>query len=122
MANGDEDTAGASHFARLSAGYCQRSGVTTGTGFGSGAGLRVHGKIFALLSPAGALILKLPRGRVDALVGDDNGTRFDPRRDGREMREWVVLPPEQEAVWDEYIEEAYTFVSGALGEARREAR
>lgn len=99
------------HIARLTETYCQRPNVSTGNGFGSGAGLRVRGKIFALLSREGALVLKLPRARVDELVAAGCGTRFDPRRDGRLMREWVVLPPEQAALWDTCVEEAYAFVS-----------
>ncbi|MGH2409571.1 MAG: hypothetical protein ACRDGS_04280, partial [Chloroflexota bacterium] len=50
--------------------------------------LKVKGKIFAMLSQ-GRLVVKIPRTRVDALVASGDGERFDPRRDGRLMKEWV---------------------------------
>jgi hypothetical protein len=54
-------------------------------GFGSSA-LKVQGKIFAMLV-RGRLVVKLPRQRVDALVASGGGERYDPRRDGRLMKE-----------------------------------
>ena len=51
--------------------------------FGS-SGLKVHGKIFAMLV-RDRLVVKLPRRRVDALVSSEHGERFDPRHDGRLM-------------------------------------
>jgi hypothetical protein len=56
-----------------------------GKGFGSDS-LKERGKIFAMLSQ-GRLVVKLPRQRVDALVATGDGERFDPRRDGRVMKE-----------------------------------
>ena len=69
------------------------AGVTVpqgGSGFGRSA-LRFHGKIFAMLV-RGDLVFKLPSARVDELVGGGGGKRFDPRHDGREMKEWIVVP------------------------------
>src|SRR5579884_2197395 len=56
-----------------------------GRRFGASA-LKVDGKVFAMLS-GGKLVLKLPRARVDALLEAGTGERFDPRRDGRVMKE-----------------------------------
>jgi len=64
----------------------------SGRGFGSDA-LKVRGKIFAVLSSQGRFVVKLPRQRVDALVASGDGERFDPRRDGRVMKEWLALAP-----------------------------
>ncbi len=59
-------------------------------GFGS-SGLYIGGKLFAFLSYKKQLVLKLPLKRVDELIARGEGTRFDPRRDGRGMKEWFVL-------------------------------
>ena len=81
-------------------------GVTVGVpgkrGFGSGAGYPragvAGGKIFAMLS-GGRLVVKLSRQRVDALIASGDGQRFDPRRDGRPMKEWLSLEPASEEDW-----------------------
>ncbi len=66
-------------------------GVSVESGWGSGSvRLKVRGKIFAM-TQGDELVLKLPRARVDALVERSAGRRFDPRRDGRVMKEWVVV-------------------------------
>jgi TfoX/Sxy family transcriptional regulator of competence genes len=53
--------------------------------FGS-AGLKSHGKTFAMLV-RGRLVVKLPRGRVQELLAAGAGDRLDPGH-GRVMREW----------------------------------
>jgi hypothetical protein len=73
-------------------------------------GLKVDGKIFAMLV-RGELVVKLPRERVDALVGSGRGHRFDPRGDGRLMKEWLVVEG-PEPPWLELAREAYRFVGG----------
>lgn len=74
-------------------------------------GLKVDGKIFAMLV-RGELVVKLPRERVDALAGSGRGRRFDPRGDGRLMKEWLVLEG-PEPSWLDLTREAYRFVGGA---------
>ena len=66
-------------------------------GFGS-SGLKVDNKIFAMLAQ-GRLVVKLPRQQVDALITSGDGERFDPRRDGRLMKEWLALSPTSEQQW-----------------------
>lgn len=77
-------------------------------GFGSDA-LTFNGRIFAALSH-GKLLLKLPRARVDDLISTNIGEPFVLR--DRIMREWLLLPVEQEELWPTLTEEAYHFVSG----------
>ena len=82
----------------------------SGKGFGSDA-LKVRGKIFAMLSSQGRLVVKLPRQRVDALVASGDGERFDPRRDGRVMKEWLALAPTSPLEWLPLAQEARAFVA-----------
>jgi TfoX/Sxy family transcriptional regulator of competence genes len=77
--------------------------------FGS-SGLKVNGKIFAMLV-RGNLVLKLPRKRVDALVAAGEGEPFDPRRNGRAMREWLVLDAGSRLEWAALAREAFDFVA-----------
>ena len=68
-----------------------------GKGFGS-SGLKIQHKIFAMLVK-GKLVVKLPKPRVDALIASGDGERFDPRHDGRLMKEWVTVEPTSEEEW-----------------------
>lgn len=77
-------------------------------GFGASA-LKVYDKIFAMLV-RGSLVLKLPRSTVDALVDAGKGERFDPRRDGRAMKEWIMLGPDAVEEWVPLAREALAFV------------
>jgi hypothetical protein len=79
-------------------------------------GLKVSGKIFAMLV-RGHLVVKLPRERVAALVGAGKGEQFDPRRDGRLMKEWVVLAAD-DPPWLDIAREAHAFVGGGAGKRR----
>jgi hypothetical protein len=67
-----------------------------GRGFGRGA-LRYRRKIFAMLV-RGRLVLKLPADRVDQMVADSYGVRFDANK-GTPMREWISLDPEAAVAW-----------------------
>jgi len=85
-----------------------KRGVTGGTGFGTNEGLRVSGKIFAMLV-RGDLVVKLPRGRVDELVEAGAARRFDAGK-GRPMKEWASVPASASRRWKGLVEEARTFV------------
>lgn len=91
------------------------SGVAHGQGgkkgFGSSA-LKVNGKIFAMVSPADAFVVKLPKLRVDALEAAGTGRRFDPGH-GRLMKEWLALHDGSAQQWIELAREALHFVRGA---------
>jgi len=77
--------------------------------FGS-SGLKIHNKIFAMLV-RGKLVVKLPRPRVDALIASGDGERFDPRHDGRLMKEWVSVEPTSRVEWLPLAREAMEFVA-----------
>ena len=84
--------------------------VTTGTGLGTNEGLRVSGKIFAMLV-RGELVVKLPKDRVDALVETGAARRFDAGK-GRPMKEWASVPASASRRWKGLVEEARVFVGG----------
>jgi TfoX/Sxy family transcriptional regulator of competence genes len=85
-----------------------RRGVTGGTGFGTNEGLRVSGKIFAMLV-RGELVVKLPRDRVEELVEAGAARRFDAGK-GRPMKEWASVPASASRRWRGLVEEARIFV------------
>ncbi|HYD53328.1 MAG TPA: hypothetical protein VEA99_11895 [Gemmatimonadaceae bacterium] len=96
-------------FARVVRAYERDPAVTSGTMMAA-VGLKVHGKIFAML-PRGRFVVKLPKARVDDLVARGIGTRFDPGH-GRVMKEWLALEG-HEARWLGLAREAYAYVSGS---------
>lgn len=77
-----------------------------GSGFGRTA-LRSDGKIFAMLV-RGKLVVKLPAGRVDDLVGAGDGVRFDANK-GTPMKEWFALDPASDRAWLPLAKEALEF-------------
>jgi hypothetical protein len=103
----DEEHA-ATSFARIAEEFRTVDGISEGTGFASNPGLRVGGRIFAMLSH-GELVVKLPAPRVDELIADGTATRFDAGK-GRPMREWASIPAERSKRWQEIADEAYEFV------------
>jgi hypothetical protein len=95
-------------FEQIAAGHLAQPGITSGTGFGSAPGLRIGGKIFAMLVN-GELVVKLPKGRVNELVASGAGTQFDPGH-GRLMKEWASIPPDSAEDWESLADEALRFV------------
>lgn len=81
-------------------------GVTRAKLFSS-YGLKVNGKIFAMFG-RGRFVVKLPKERVDELVGAAKCERFDPGQ-GRLMKEWAAFKTE-ESEWVKLAREAYEFV------------
>lgn len=84
-------------------------GVEEGTGFGTNPGLRVRGKIFAILHD-GELVLKLPAERCTALVEAGRARPFEIGR--RKMREWIRLAEVDEQEWLGLAREAREYVTG----------
>ena len=95
-------------FARLSDRFTDLPDVSTGTGFGTSPGLRVGGKIFAMVV-RNQLVVKLPRARVDELVEAGTAERFD-RGKGHLMKEWAATPTQREREWEQLMREALEFV------------
>lgn len=81
---------------------------SNGRSFGS-SGLKVRQKIFAMLV-RGKLVVKLPKARVDELVASREGERYDPRHDGRLMKEWITIEPTSSVEWLPLAREAMEFV------------
>lgn len=95
-------------FAPVVAAFTRRKDVRVEPGWGEGnLVLKRDGKIFAM-HVRGDLVAKLPKARVDQLVTAKTGTRFDPRKNGRVMKEWVVVAAGA-ADWTELAAEAYRF-------------
>ena len=86
-----------------------------GSGFGRGA-LRYHGKIFAMLV-RGHLVVKLPAGRVTALIDSGDGQAFDANK-GTPMREWLSLASESSLPWLALAHEALDFARATARQPR----
>lgn len=99
-------------YTELVATFLERPNVhQDGKGFGSSA-LKVNGRIFAMLSSRGELVVKLPRTRVDDLVASGEGARYDAGK-GRPMKEWLAVAPTASVDWSALAGEALAFVGGA---------
>lgn len=93
----------------VGAALSSETGVSVEEGWGaSNFVFKLRGKMFVLLIQD-ELVVKLPKARVDELVAASAGRRFDPRRNGRLMKEWLVLP-QGGANWLELARESYRFV------------
>jgi TfoX/Sxy family transcriptional regulator of competence genes len=95
-------------FAAIAETHVGTTGVTTGTGFGGNPGLRVGGKIFAMLVED-ELVVKLPKDRVAELSGSGVGHPFEPGT-GRVMKEWLSVPTDAGRRWKALVEDAKEFV------------
>ena len=102
------EAGGNERFERLAERFRSDARVSEGTGFGASPGLRVGGKIFAMLAH-GELVVKLPRARVDELVAAGAGERFDPGH-GRVMKEWIAVPDAAGADWEALAGEGFEYV------------
>ena len=96
-------------FAAVAAQLRDVPGVEAGTGFGTNPGLRVGGRIFAMLVHD-ALVVKLPAERVTTLVADGTASRFSIGE--RETREWAAIADGTPEEWIELAREAFAFVGG----------
>jgi hypothetical protein len=94
-------------FAALAERFAEEPGVASGTGFGSAPGMRVGGKIFAML-PHGELVVKLPPARCTEMVEAGEGRLFVVGK--RTMREWLVVDGVDERAWTALSTEALAYV------------
>lgn len=106
----------AERYARIVTELSSKLGVThsdaaaSKRGFGASA-LKFDNRIFAMLASGDEFVVKLPRPRVDGLVAAGEGKRFDPRRNGKLMKEWLVVGPGREARWMPLAKEALEFAA-----------
>lgn len=88
-------------------------GVKAGKAFGHPA-YKINGRIFALAGERG-IVLKLPEARVRELVASSAALLpFGPAA-GIVWREWLLVAPENEALFQHYaqlLDEAIQFVAG----------
>jgi hypothetical protein len=96
-------------FAPVVAAFARDRRVSQKRMFSSQNVLNVNGKIFAMLVK-GKIVVKLPRHRVNELVGAHRGSYFDPGH-GRLMKEWVAVEAGK-GNWVDLATEAYEFVKG----------
>ncbi|MEW5931347.1 MAG: hypothetical protein AB1941_28100 [Gemmatimonadota bacterium] len=69
-------------------------------------GLKVNDKIFAMVVK-GKLVVKLPKARVDEMVGGGAGEHLETSQ-GKRMKEWIAVTGD--AGWVDLAREAYAFV------------
>jgi hypothetical protein len=69
-------------------------------------GLKVNDKIFAMVVK-GMLVVKLPKARVDEMVGGGAGEHLETGQ-GKRMKEWIAV--RGDAGWVDLAREAYAFV------------
>ena len=96
-------------FAAVATDLLREPGVEEGTGFGKQPGLRVGGKIFAMLV-RDALVVKLPAERSAAVIEAGGARSFKIGK--RQMREWVSVDPEGPHDWAALAREAHAFLRG----------
>ena len=77
--------------------------------FGS-TSLKANGKIFAMLV-SDRLVVKLPAKRVDELIDQGAGERFDPGH-GKPQKEWLTVQSDSTDDWLALATESEAFVSG----------
>jgi hypothetical protein len=97
------------NFAAVAAVFAKDRLVSLERGWGAdNVALKLDGKTFVMFV-RGHLVAKLPKSRVNELVDAGQGIRFDPRRNGRLMKEWLVVASSAPN-WVELAREAHGFV------------
>ena len=96
-------------FAGIADALTREDGVEPGTGFGTNPGLRVGGKIFAMLLGE-ELVVKLPADRCAALAAGEGARPFEIGT--RVTREWVAIEAGGPHDWPALAREALAFVGG----------
>ena len=100
--------AGHARLEALAAPFLERPDVDWGRMFNA-IGLRVRGKVFAVVVSTGGLMVKIPADRARERVSSGEVDTMVMR--GRALREWVVAPPDaRDALWLELLEEGYAYL------------
>jgi hypothetical protein len=77
--------------------------------------VRLAGRFLASYDDkAGALVVKLPRERVNELVESGAGSPFAPA--GKVFREWVSIPATDPVLWRTLLDEAVDFGRDGLAQ------
>jgi len=76
---------------------------------GFGSGLRVNGKIFAMLSK-GKLVVRLPDQRMNEIIASGNGEPYTQGQN-RPTKEWLIVESTSEDDWIPLAMEAMEFVT-----------
>ncbi len=100
-------------FAQVTAALSTEYGVSGGRPGSRTFGLwtlQVDKKTFAKISPTGHFLVRLPKQRVEALATTGLGRRFDSRRGGSPMNEWLDVHSETSEEWLALAREALSFV------------
>lgn len=96
-----------SDFGAIAAELSHEPDVEQGTGFGKQPGLRVAGKVFAMIHDD-RLVVKLPPDRCKELAQAGGARPFEIG--ARRMREWVQVEPHAAHDWPALAREALAFV------------
>ena len=83
--------------------------------FGSSV-LKVHDKIFTMISPTGHFVGKLPKARIEQLVATGVDHRFDASR-GQPTKEWLEVRSASAEEWLQLAREAFDFVGSRYARA-----
>lgn len=88
--------------------YEARPDVAWGRMFGS-TGLALRGKIFAVATHDGRLMVKIPEARAEQRIAAGECEGMVMR--GRRMREWVVASLDApDAIWTGLLDEAHSYL------------
>ncbi|MCI4339653.1 MAG: MmcQ/YjbR family DNA-binding protein [Thermoplasmata archaeon] len=104
-------TASSERFARLAEQLAGSDGSKGPhrVGFGTGS-LFVGRKMFGLLGDSGALVLKLPPARVQALIDEGTGKGWHPGA-GAPLKEYVAIGLQDHAKWLRLAQESRAYMA-----------
>ena len=99
------------HFDEATVAYRDRPDVAAGLLMRS-YGLKVQGKIFAMLSHD-RLVVKLPRARVVELLDAGGAAPFETAP-GRVMKEWATVGVDDAPAWPGLVTESFNYVTSLI--------
>jgi hypothetical protein len=93
-------------------------GARPGSWFGLPA-LKIEGKIFMALWLNGEAIFKLSGEDHAQALALDGASLFQPLLDRKPMREWVQIPPQHMARWQDFALAALAYVQSAATKTKK---